>query len=161
MSRVATAFAIACLAVSPGSILAGQRAGPGTRGASETAQSAAPYFPERFDWQHKKPEEVGMDAARLDEAVKQAIASENPATKEMMLYLATTFGASEPFDTPIGPVKDRGAANGLITRHGYIVAEWGDENFSHDGRRACLAARADSRFERLCARLHAAGRRSV
>ena len=36
------------------------------------------YFPERNDWQHKKPEEVGMDSARLDQAVKSAIANENP-----------------------------------------------------------------------------------
>jgi CubicO group peptidase (beta-lactamase class C family) len=40
--------------------------------------------------------------------------------------LATTFGAAEPFDTPIGPVKTRGPASGLIIRHGYIVAEWGE-----------------------------------
>src|ERR1700737_696332 len=111
MSRRFTVLLIACLFVLPASTL--------------VAQAAAPYFPERFDWQHKKPEEVGMDPARLDDAVKQAIASENLA-KEMMLFLATTFGANEPFDTPIGPVKDRGAANGIITRHGYIVAEWGD-----------------------------------
>jgi CubicO group peptidase (beta-lactamase class C family) len=44
----------------------------------------------------------------------------------MALFLATTFGRNEPFDTPIGPVKPRGSANGLITRHGYVVAEWGD-----------------------------------
>src|SRR5947209_20634749 len=57
------------------------------------------YFPDRFDWQHKKPEEVGMDAGRLDDAVKHAIASENPATKDLTLYLATTMGATEPFDS--------------------------------------------------------------
>ena len=91
MSRLATIFVIVCMLVLPASTLA--------------AQSAAPYFPERFDWQHKKPEEVGMDPARLDEAVKQAIATENPATKNMVLFLATTFGASEPFDTPIGPIQ--------------------------------------------------------
>src|SRR5260370_7805112 len=67
-----------------------------------------------------------MDGGRLDDAVKHAIASENPGTKELTLYLATTMGATEPFDTPIGPVKVRGAANGIILRHGYIVAEWGD-----------------------------------
>ena len=39
--------------------------------------------------------------------------------------LATTFGR-EPFDTPIGPVQPRAALNGLILRHGYIVAEWGE-----------------------------------
>ncbi len=88
-----------------------------------TQAQSAPYFPERFDWLHKKPAEVDMDAARLDEAVKFAIASENPATKVMSLYLATTYGQREPFDAPIGPIKDRGGASGLILRHGYIVAE--------------------------------------
>ena len=126
MSSVITSFVIASLLVLPASTLAGQRSVPAAPDSSQTAPPAAPYFPDRFDWQHKKPEEVGMDAARLDDAVKQAVASENPATKEMTLFLATTFGASEPFDTPIGPVKDRGGASGIITRHGYIVAEWGD-----------------------------------
>src|SRR5258705_9732410 len=36
--------------------------------------------------------------------------------------------AREPFDTLIGPVKDRGGAAGVITRHGYVVSEWGDPN---------------------------------
>jgi len=40
-----------------------------------------------------------MDAGRLDDAVKHAIASENPATKDLTLYLATTMGATEPFDS--------------------------------------------------------------
>jgi CubicO group peptidase (beta-lactamase class C family) len=66
-----------------------------------------------------------MDAARLDAAIKFAIASENPATKDLAVDLATTFGR-EPFDTPIGPVKPRGALNGLIVRNGYVIAEWGD-----------------------------------
>lgn len=91
-----------------------------------SAQETGAYFPERFDWQHKKPQDVGMDAARLDEAIKLAIADENPGPRNMAVYLATTFGAGEPFDTPIGPVKDAGGPAGLITRHGYIVAEWGD-----------------------------------
>ena len=55
-----------------------------------------------------------MDAARLDEAVQFAVANENPATKDLAIDLATTFGAREPFDTPIGPMKTRGAANGLM-----------------------------------------------
>ena len=67
MSRLATIFVIVCMLVLPASTLA--------------AQSAAPYFPERFDWQHKKPEEVGMDPARLDEAVKQAIGKRKSGTE--------------------------------------------------------------------------------
>jgi CubicO group peptidase (beta-lactamase class C family) len=94
--------------------------------AAKPAPPPAPYFPDRFDWQRKRPEDAGMDAAAIDDAVKFAIASENPANKDLSIDLATTFGGREPFDTPIGPVKPRGAANGLITRGGYIVAEWGE-----------------------------------
>ena len=112
-------------------LFAGMIAAPGLALAADAQRfPAAPqptlYFPERNDWQHKKPEEAGMDSARLDQAVKSAIANENPLTKDMAFYLATTFGAREPLDTPIGPIKDRGPANGIITRHGYVVAEWGD-----------------------------------
>ena len=49
------------------------------------------YFPDRFEWQHKKPDDVGMDPLRLDEAVKFAIANENPANRDLNLTLATTF----------------------------------------------------------------------
>jgi CubicO group peptidase (beta-lactamase class C family) len=87
--------------------------------------AAAAYYPERFEWQHKKPDEVGMNAARIDEAVQVSIARENPAPKDMTLFLNGSFG-KEPFSTIVGPIKDRGGASGLITRHGYIVAEWGD-----------------------------------
>ena len=94
---------------------------------TQPARTATPtYFPERFDWQHKKPEDVGFDSGRLAEAVKAAVAHESTQPRDLSLMLAETFGRNEPFDTPIGPVKTRAAANGLITRHGYIVAEWGD-----------------------------------
>jgi CubicO group peptidase (beta-lactamase class C family) len=61
----------------------------------------------------------------LDAAVKFAIASENPATRDLAVDLATTFGR-EPLDTPIGPVKPRGALNGVIVHKGYVMAQWGD-----------------------------------
>ncbi len=88
--------------------------------------SAQHYFPERLDWQTRRPEQVGIDAAKLDAAIKFAIARENPGNKDLAVDLATTFGAREPFDTPIGPTKPRGALNGLVVRRGYIVAEWGE-----------------------------------
>ena len=93
------------------------------------AKPAAPapvYYPDRFDWQKRSAAEAGMDQAKIDEAVQFVIANENPSTKDLAVDLATTFGAREPFDTPIGPVQERGAANGLIVRHGYVVAEWGE-----------------------------------
>lgn len=112
-----SAAALACLL--HGSVL--------SAGAQSARPAAAPavYFPERFDWQAKTPEQAGFDPARLDAAIKFAIASENPATKDLAVDLATTFGR-EPFDTPIGPVQPRGALNGVIVRHGYVVAEWGE-----------------------------------
>lgn len=64
------------------------------RQAARLAPAPAVYFPERFEWQTKTPEQAGMDAARLDAAIKFAIASENPATKDLAVDLATTSGAS-------------------------------------------------------------------
>jgi CubicO group peptidase (beta-lactamase class C family) len=124
LRRVAltTAYLSVVSLLMPGSALAAQPAAQ-----APSAQSGTLYFPGRFDWQHKKPEEVGIDAALLEEAVKQAVASENPGTKDLALWLPTSPpGLHEPFFTLIGPVKARGPATGLITRHGYIVAEWGD-----------------------------------
>jgi CubicO group peptidase (beta-lactamase class C family) len=88
--------------------------------------ATAAYFPERFDWQHKRPEEVGMNASLVTEAVQAAVGSEIRANRDLALELATSFGRNEPFDTVIGPVKPRGPASGLIVKNGYIVAEWGE-----------------------------------
>lgn len=93
--------------------------------ASRASATRSAYFPARFDWQHKKPEEVGMDAALINEAVQLAIAAETSGPKDMALILQKSF-AREPDYTIIGPIKDRGPASGIITRHGHIVAEWGD-----------------------------------
>ena len=92
---------------------------------AEAPKAAAPYFPERYDWQKRDPAQAGFDKAKLDAAIAFAVAAENPATKDLAVDLATTFGR-EPFDTPIGPTKPRGALNGVIVKNGYIVAEWGE-----------------------------------
>ena len=81
MFRIAAASVIACVLSVP-SVAVAQRTSATAQNPSPAVVPAAALFPEGFDWQHKKPEEVGMDSARLDEAVKQAIASENPASLE-------------------------------------------------------------------------------
>jgi CubicO group peptidase (beta-lactamase class C family) len=90
------------------------------------AQPSGPYFPDRFGWRTRTPAQVGADSTRLDAAIKFATDNENPATKDLAVDMATTFGGREPFDTPIGPVQPRGALNGIIIKNGYIVAEWGE-----------------------------------
>jgi CubicO group peptidase (beta-lactamase class C family) len=101
-------------------------AGVGAQTRQAAPAPPAPYFPERFGWQTRTPAQAGMDATRLDAAIKFATENENPATKDLAVDLATTFGGREPFDTPIGPVQPRGALNGIIVKNGYIVAEWGE-----------------------------------
>jgi CubicO group peptidase (beta-lactamase class C family) len=108
---------IVCMSIAQAALLGGQ---------APARQAQAPYFPERLEWQKRTPEQAGIDGAKLDAAIEFAIASENPATKDLAVDLATTFGGREPFDTPIGPVKPRGALNGIVVRHGYVVAEWGE-----------------------------------
>ena len=91
--------------------------------SSATAQT---YYPDRLDWQRRTPQQMGLNAAALDDAIKFAVASENPNPRDQVLTHAQTFGATEPFNTIIGPMKERGALNGVIIRRGYVVAEWGD-----------------------------------
>src|SRR5436190_2650153 len=118
MKRLLTAAVVVLGVTAALAPLSAQR--PAARDAA-----SGPYFPERFDWQHRKPQELGMDPARIDEAVQVSIARENPGPKDMTLFLHGSF-AKEPFSTIVGPVRDRGGASGVITRRGYIVAEWGD-----------------------------------
>ncbi len=108
--------------------LSAQQPRPTAPAASQAARPSAQstYFPERFDWQHKRPEEVGMSPALVAEAVQAAVSTEIRANRDLALEQATSFGRSEPFDTVIGPIKPRGPASGLIIRNGYIVAEWGE-----------------------------------
>ena len=85
----------------------------------------ASYFPERFDWQHKRPDEVGLNTALVDEAVKIAVAAETQAPRDLALAGTASYGR-EPFDTPVGPISPRGPASGIVVKNGFIVAEWGE-----------------------------------
>jgi CubicO group peptidase (beta-lactamase class C family) len=94
--------------------------------AAPAARPAAPYFPGRHpDWEHRRPEEVGLDAARLAEAVAFAVAAETKAPRDLALNHRLSY-AREPENAPIGPFRARGDATGLVIRQGYIVAQWGE-----------------------------------
>ena len=82
------------------------------------------YYPGP-EWERRTPQQVGMDAARLQEAVAFAVASESKAPRNLELAHYQTFGR-EPFGQAVGPFKERGAPTGMVIRRGYIVAEWGD-----------------------------------
>ena len=89
-----------------------------------SAQTA--YFPPPGDaWQHRKPEQVGLGAKAVQDAVAIALAAESTSPRDLLENHRNTFG-KEPFGEATGPFRARGGASGLIIKHGYIVAEWGD-----------------------------------
>lgn len=86
---------------------------------SQTSPSV--YYPAPGDgWQRRRPVDVGMDSALLDQAVAYA--------KTQGSTIPADFSTQvETFGRVLGPLpKMRGETNGIIIRHGYIVAEWGD-----------------------------------
>ena len=110
---------------------------------------AQSYYPDST-WQHKAPAEVGMDAARLKEAVDFAIAAEVKNPRDLTLNHYQTFGR-EPHGEAIGPIKDRGDPTGVIVRRGYIVAEWGEPlrvDMTHSVTKSMLSSVIGIAFDR-------------
>ena len=79
------------------------------------------YYPAAGDgWEKKRPQDAGMDPALLEQAVAFAKTQESKMPRDFSTQVQT-FGAL------LGPLpKERGETNGIVIRHGYIVAEWGD-----------------------------------
>ena len=90
---------------------------------SETVQQG--YFPPRGEWERRSPEDVGMDPRLVQQAIDFAREHESTSPRDLEQNHYFTFGR-EPHGDAIGPFKTRGDMTGLIVRHGYIVAEWGE-----------------------------------
>ncbi|MFQ5704862.1 MAG: serine hydrolase domain-containing protein [Gemmatimonadales bacterium] len=90
------------------------------------ANRPGPYYPGPADaWEHRSPATVGMDSTSLSEAISFALANESTEPRDLRLMLSRRLSGS-PYGDIVGPMKDRGGMNGLVIRHGYIVAEWGN-----------------------------------
>lgn len=89
------------------------------------AQEGVYYPGTGDDWERRQPAQVGMDGQLLETAIAFAKASESEVPRN--LEAAHNLGArQEPLADPIGPFKPRGDMTGIIIRHGYLVAEWGE-----------------------------------
>ncbi|HLI11241.1 MAG TPA: serine hydrolase [Alphaproteobacteria bacterium] len=77
-------------------------------------------------WPRLDPAEAGFDAARLADAVAFAEAQETPWSRDLAAVIAKAYFEPPPWNETLGPVKPRGGPNGLVTRHGRLVARWGD-----------------------------------
>lgn len=94
--------------------------------ASFAQKSATIYYPPAGDaWERRTPQQMGMNPAKIQEAIDFAIAQEGTTPKNLEVAHYQSFGR-EPFGMGVGPFKERGAAAGMIVYKGYIVAEWGD-----------------------------------
>lgn len=81
----------------------------------------APYYPPAGQWERKAPADVGMDGARLSEAVEFMKSHETASPTRDFSDQEIVNGkllASIP--------TERAGTNGLVIRRGYIVAEFGD-----------------------------------
>lgn len=88
---------------------------------SESVAEEKVYYPDKNDWEQREPEQVGMDATLLVQAVEWAKTQE---TTQIQKDFSTQ---EEIFGKPLGPLPDeRANTNGIIIKDGYIVAEWGD-----------------------------------
>jgi hypothetical protein len=90
----------------------------------QVLHSQAPYYPDSA-WQTKKPAELKMNAKLLDSAVNFALHNDSKTPYNLRVANYQAY-ASEPNYRILGPMKDRGGPAGVIIRHGYIVAQWGD-----------------------------------
>jgi CubicO group peptidase (beta-lactamase class C family) len=91
------------------------------RGAAQ-----ATYFPPANAWEKRTPEQVGLTAKAVADAIALAVAGEATSGKDLLANHLNSFGR-EPFGEAIGPFRSpRGGASGIIVKNGYIVGTWGD-----------------------------------
>ena len=87
------------------------------------------YYPGPDDaWERKQPEDVGVDPYLLQKAV---VFANDPAhaglPADLGNHLATIY-SGKPYDDGVilGPTKAHGPVTGVVLRHGYLIAEWGE-----------------------------------
>jgi CubicO group peptidase (beta-lactamase class C family) len=84
-------------------------------------------------WDSMAPDAAGFDRARLQQAIDFHLAHESGWPRSMYFPDGRYVGVADIGDRAehaavVGPVRPRGAPNGLILRGGRLVAEWGDTN---------------------------------
>lgn len=84
------------------------------------------FPPSPSPWPRIAPADAGFDAAALDAAVQFAATHETPWPRDLRAQLEAGHFEQPPFNEILGPIRPRGASNGLILRHGRMVASWGD-----------------------------------
>jgi CubicO group peptidase (beta-lactamase class C family) len=79
-------------------------------------------------WPMAAPEEAGFEPAAIAAAAAHAAEHETPWGRDLAAVVAANFEEEAPWNETLGPVRPRGGPQGLLLRHGRILAEWGDTN---------------------------------
>jgi CubicO group peptidase (beta-lactamase class C family) len=82
--------------------------------------------PDGAAWPEVRAADAGFHAGRLDDVVRFAEAHETPWSRDLAHVIGNAYFEPPPWNEILGPVFPRGGPNGLITRHGKLVARWGD-----------------------------------
>lgn len=85
------------------------------------------YFPPfgETTWARITPEEAGLNAGSVGEAVAFAQANDSPWDRNLTRHLETGHFEPPPWNEIIGPTRGRGGPAGVVLAQGKIVAEWG------------------------------------
>ena len=89
-------------------------------------QAASRHFPPAGEWARRDPAAMGLDPAKLDAAIKAALATENTNTRDLSVDIPNSFRNEAPYNNLIGPTQERAGANLLVIYKGYAVASVGD-----------------------------------
>jgi hypothetical protein len=126
--------------------------------AASSAQAADYLPPPGNVWTTHTAAQEGFDADKLKAAIDFAVANETKLSssldnvidqRDQRLTIPLQFAG--PFSDPIGPLTPHAPANGIIIRHGYIVAEWGDTHkvdMAHSVTKTFLSATAGIAFDK-------------
>jgi hypothetical protein len=97
--------------------------------AQKKPTQATIYFPPKGSWETSTPASMGVNEAKLNEAISFAIAHETAIPKNQELAQIYNF-YKEPLSDGIGPFAERKSSSGLVIYKGYIIRSWGDVNNS-------------------------------
>ncbi|MBI3515341.1 MAG: serine hydrolase, partial [Proteobacteria bacterium] len=77
-------------------------------------------------WHSAAPAALGLDDTALAQAAAFAQAHETPWPRDLKAHIEAGYFEPPPDNAILGPIRPRGAPNGLVLRYGRRVASWGD-----------------------------------
>jgi hypothetical protein len=95
------------------------------------------YFPPFGDdaWARTTPQEAGLSAEGVADAIAHAQAHETPWVTNLSEHLNAGHFEPPPWNEIIGPTRGRGGPSGVIIAGGKIAAEWHALAARHDVQR--------------------------